>query len=177
MSDAHLSIRVLADLGHINLRGNPDDAAFKSAAGKAIGQALPRSTNTFADGERRVYWLGPNEWLLVTAADDASELSSALGEALAGQHASINDLSGGQIALRLSGIRTRDLLAKGCTLDLHPSMFKQGDCAQSALAKANVLIACVDGQQQFDVIVRRSFADYLFAWLRHAGAEFGIEFT
>ncbi len=177
MSDGPLSVRVLSDLGQINLRGNPHDAAFEAAAELAIGEALPRATNTFAGGSRRVYWLGPDEWLLVTAAADANDLSSALYEALAGQHVSINDLGGGQIVLRLSGVHTRDLLAKGCTLDLHPSVFKKGGCAQSALAKANVLIACVDGQHEFDVIVRRSFADYLLAWLRQAGAEYGIEFV
>jgi sarcosine oxidase subunit gamma len=59
-------------------------------------------------------------------------------------------------------------LAKGCTLDFHPRVFRPGTCAQSGLAKANVLIRLGDDPDSFDVVVRRSFADYLLRWLRHA---------
>ena len=69
------------------------------------------------------------------------------------------------------------LLAKGCTLDFHPRVFSAGQCAQSGLAKTSVLIAMVDDRPTFDVIVRRSFAEYLALWLQHSGAEFGIQFT
>ena len=185
MSDAALEVKVLDDLGHINLRGNPGDAAFLAATESVLGHALPLTPNTFVSGKpdifvsgsQRTYWLGPDEWLLVSSADSVNELLPGLRDALQGRHASINDLSGGQIALRLAGAEVRKLLAKGCTLDLHPGEFGKGDCAQSALAKANVLIACADGQQAFDVFVRRSFSGYLLQWLRSAGFEYGIEFT
>ncbi len=91
-------------------------------------------------------------------------------------HAAVNDVSGGNVVLRLSGARTRQLFAKGCTLDFHPDVFNVGECAQSGLGKAAVLFGLVDDAPTFDVIVRRSFADYLVKWLRHSGSEYGIEF-
>ena len=90
--------------------------------------------------------------------------------------ATLNDLSGGQILLRLSGARVEKLLAKGCPIDLHENAFPAGACAQSGLAKANILIARVDATGTFDVVVRRSFSDYLLNWLAHAGSADGIDF-
>ena len=70
-----------------------------------------------------------------------------------------------------------DVLAKGCTLDLHPSVFGQGICAQSNLAKANVLISMGHEPHAFDLIVRRSFSDYLLRWLKVATAEYTTEWS
>ena len=82
--------------------------------------------------------------------------------------------------LNLSGSRVRDLLAKGCTLDLHPRAFAPGQCAQTNLAKTSVLSARVlprtnnSDLQSFDVVVRRSFADYLARWLVDSAREYGL---
>ena len=44
-----------------------------------------------------------------------------------------------------------------------------GACAQTGLAKASMLIACLDEQEPlFEIIVRRSFADYVIRWLKNA---------
>jgi sarcosine oxidase subunit gamma len=128
-------------------------------------------------GDHRVYWLGPDEWLIVTSINGTRELVTELREALSGQHASVAELSGGQIAMRINGPRVRDVLAKGCTLDLHPAEFAVGACAQSGLAKANVLIGRFDEESGFEIVVRRSFAEYLALWLEHAAAEFNVGFS
>jgi heterotetrameric sarcosine oxidase gamma subunit len=47
-----------------------------------------------------------------------------------------------------------------------------GRCAQTTFAKASAVISNKsDGS--FDLIVRRSFADYIARWLLDAGQEFG----
>jgi len=176
MSDPGVTIEIRSDVGHINLRGNPENPGFVKAAEAALGQPLPVDANTITDAGHRVFWLGPDEWLVMTASGNTAELLQRLKDALAKYHASVNDISGGNITLSLSGGRVRDLLAKGCTLDLHADVFKAGACAQSGLAKAGVLIGRVDDSDTFDLIIRRSFADYLMRWLRRAGSEFGIEF-
>lgn len=176
MSDPRETIEIRGDVGHINLRGDPDSAEFRKAVESTLGQHLPVDANTSTDADHRVFWLGPDEWLVMAEAGKTADLLQRLNRALAECHASVNDISGGNIALRLSGPRIRDLLAKGCTLDLHPDVFKAGSCAQSGLAKAAVLIVRVDESDTFDLIVRRSFADYLMRWLRRAGNEYRIEF-
>ena len=88
----------------------------------------------------------------------------------AGQCYSLVDVTGGQVLLRLGGSHVREVLAKGCTLDLHPRAFKAGQCAQTTLAKTSMLIALIDDAPTFDIIVRRSFAEYAALWLQHSGA-------
>jgi sarcosine oxidase, subunit gamma len=66
------------------------------------------------------------------------------------------------------------VLAKGCPIDLHPRAFSIGQCAQSRLAKAPILIGQIENQPFFELIFRRSFADYLWTWLETAAAEYGL---
>lgn len=170
-------VSVLTDLGHINLRGDAGDAAFTSDVKDVLGQSLPTAPNTFTTGTHRVYWLGPDEWQIVTQRERVADLIGRLDRAFAKLHASANDISSGQTSVRLSGPHARDVLVKGCTLDVHPRIFGTGNCAQSGLAKAAVLIACVDESSPvYDIFVRRSFADYLCRWLSRAAEEFDAGF-
>lgn len=173
-TDASVDIQIQSGLGHLNLRGSVQDQRFVRAVEDVLGQKLPTMANTSIIDAHRVYWLGPDEWLILTG---EQTLAQELQKYLAGLHAAVNDLSGGQIALRVAGPHFRDILAKGCTLDFHPRVFTNGMCAQSGLAKASVLIGLLDEPDVFDIVVRRSFSDYLIRWLQHAAAEFGTTFS
>ena len=167
--DGGIHIQVQTDLGHINLRGDAANPDFLAAVATVLQQEVPVSANTMTTGDHRVFWLGPDEWQIVTAADNTARLLAGLREALTGSHATLCDLSGGQVTLRLTGPRVREVLAKGCTLDLSPATFAIGACAQSGLAKASMLIGHIeDAGPAFEIIVRRSFADYVARWLHHA---------
>jgi len=173
-SGSGINIRVDSRVGHLNLRADPNDNECIEALEGQLGQSLPTTPNTLSEGEHRVYWLGPDEWLILTDLLQAELLMEKLRKSVAGKHAALNDVSGGQLALRLNGIHVRDLLAKGCALDLHPRVFTAGMCAQSGLAKANVLIGLAGRTESFDIVVRRSFSDYLLRWLLHGADEFGV---
>ncbi len=175
MSDSTLKLQRLTDVGYINLRGDTKNAEFLDAVARVTGLALPLEPNTVASGEHDIYWLGPDEWMLVGEHADISRVVAALSEELARQHAAVNDLSGGQITYRLSGGSVRQLLSKGCALDLHPSVFGAGACAQTGLAKASVILRPLGDESGFDVLVRRSFSDYLWQWLLRAGHKYRIE--
>lgn len=153
-------------LGHINLRGNAGDRPFVDGVAVALGQRLPVESNTLTQSEHRIYWLGPDEWHIVTETDQVATLVAQLEDTLAGQHIAINDLSGGEVALHLRGRNVPAMLSRGCTLDLHPSVFGVGDCAQTGLARANILLGHIDAAPLYEIIVRRSFSEYLLRWLR-----------
>jgi sarcosine oxidase subunit gamma len=166
--DARLSVAVMASVGHLNLRGDPADARFVEAIEGALQQPLPLVPNTVSDGDHRVFWLGPDEWQVSTPRAGLAALVADLETVLEGQHTAVNDLGAGQVLLRLQGAACRDVLAGGCTLDLHPAVFSPGRCAQTGLAKAAVLLAPLGkagGDEGMDVIVRLSYADYLLDWL------------
>lgn len=152
--------------GHINLRGNAADERFTSGVEAALGQPLPLEPNTLTQSKHRIYWLGPDEWQVVTEPDSTAQLLGRLQDELAGQHAAINELSGGQSVFHASGPGVAELLAKGCTLDLHPDVFRVGACAQSGLGKATMLLGCIDDAPVYEIIVRRSFSEYALRWLR-----------
>jgi sarcosine oxidase subunit gamma len=177
-NDTGVNVEIRAALGHINLRGDPTDPKFLATVARVLQQELPVTANTMSMGDQRVYWLGPDEWQIVTASEVAGALMKQLCEALTGLHASVSDLSGGQIALHVSGSKVRDVLAKGCTLDLSRAEFDVGDCAQSGLAKAAMLIGHIDDAgPSLEIVVRRSFSDYAVRWLKHAATEYGVKFS
>jgi sarcosine oxidase subunit gamma len=123
-------------------------------------------------------WLGPDAWLLTCPPDQTIQLAGRLRTALADVHAAVTDVSDGRVALRVAGPSARDVLAKGCPLDLHLRAFATGACAQSLLAKASVLIHLLGDDARrgptFDLYVGRSFAHYILAWLEDAGREYGV---
>jgi sarcosine oxidase, subunit gamma len=167
-------------LGKIELRGDPGDRAFVAAVGRTLDVLLPGEPNTTAArGDLTALWLGPDAWLLTCPPGEVAAHIGSLREAVSDVHAAITDVSDGRVALRLGGPNARDVLAKGCPLDLHPRAFAAGRCAQSLLAKASVLLHLLDDDVRrgpvFDLYVARSFAHYLFAWLEDAGHEYGVQ--
>jgi sarcosine oxidase, subunit gamma len=159
-SDA-VALREIPFVAQVNVRADADGAT-------ALGLPLDPNT-TAARGERTLLWLGPDEWLAVGPDGDAPALVAELEAADAGW-VTIVDLSSNRTVLELTGPLARDVLAKGCALDLHPRAFGPGRCAQTALARAQVILeARGDG---FRLYVRGSFATYLATWLLDAMAEY-----
>ncbi len=161
--------------GHVSVRGNPDDINFVNAFSTVLAQAVP-SPGRVTRGEHSVYWLGPKEFLVVSRQFEGRQLVSTLSDAFSGLHAAATDLSGGQIMMSVKGSAARAFMTKASTLDLHESVFGVDDCAQSSFAKASALYALRSNEPVFELIVRRSFADYAARWMLHAGQEFGIAF-
>jgi len=121
-----------------------------------------------------VFWLGPDEWLVVLPSGRATKILQRLGTALEGQHAALTDVSCSRVAIGLSGEHAREVLAKGCSLDFHPSHFSAGQCAQSSLARCHMLVHQLDDTPSYDLYIHRSFADYAWRWLEDAAAEYGV---
>jgi sarcosine oxidase, subunit gamma len=165
--------------GKIDLRGDPHARGFMAAVGRALDLLLPGEPCTSAARDQLgALWLSPDQWLLTCPAGDVPGLLASLREALADVHAAITDVTDGRVAFHIAGPSAREVLAKGCPLDLHARAFPPGRCAQSLLAKAPVLIHLADDHPEqgpgFDVYVARSFADYLWTWLEDAGREYGV---
>jgi sarcosine oxidase subunit gamma len=161
----------IALLDMLNLRGDASDPAFAKAVLLATGLALPVVANTASVGnQRQLFWLGPDEWLLKTAAGTGDPIEASLRTALVGKHFSVVQIGSGNTTFSLQGAAAADLLSRGCPLDLHARSFPDGSLAQSHISKANVVLYCLKAQESFEITVRRSFAEYLFKWLCEAGS-------
>jgi len=156
-------------LSQVNVRAAGDVAA---RVGRALGVALPVEPNTVATvGERSVLWLGPDEWLVVDGPDMAAEIEARVRHAFEPDWGSVVDVSANRTEVELTGPHTRDLLARGCSLDLHPRSFGPGRCAQTLLAKTAVILWQTDDAPTFRILVRASFAAHLARWLADAAPE------
>ena len=169
---------VLSERPHrcqIDLRGDAGDPAFAQAVAEAAGLTLPIEPNTVAEaGGLAALWLGPDEWLIVGPPGREAELAPRLRAALGQVHAAVTDVSEARTAIAVAGPRARDLLAKGMPLDLHPRVFGPGACAQTGLAKANVILRRTDDRPTFEIYLPNSFADHLWTWLEAAAEEYGV---
>ena len=170
--DAVLAER--ADRARFNLRLDPEDADALTAAGAALGGALPRTPNTATTtaGGWSLLWLGPDEWLVTGPAAGANALADALGSALESKHHTLGDVSAMYVTLALSGPRAREVLMKGCRLDLHACAFSAGTCVQTALVRAQVILHQTGDGPDYEITVRNSFSVYLATWLLDAMAEY-----
>lgn len=166
-------IKEVPFLGYLNLRGKSNNTAFLAAVLKVLGSEPPAEANTMIEsGDTRIYWLGPDEWLVITPTDQQGKVQADLKKALAGVFSSVVDNSSGLTMLEITGDNAANLLATDCPLDLHPREFGAGQCAQTRLAKAGMTIAPLRKGAGFEVIIRRSFADYLLLWMQDAAVAF-----
>jgi sarcosine oxidase subunit gamma len=173
-ADAGLVLEEQAHLGHLNLRGNPEDEMFRRGVAEVFGLELPVEPGSCAsNGESRLYWLGPNEWLAIVAGGTEADVETRLRQTLSG-HFAVVDVSGGQTLISLSGAAVAMVLKKSSVYDFHPSQFTQGRCVQTTFAKASALVSKT-ADDSFELVIRRSFSDYLFRWIVDAASEYGID--
>ena len=148
----------------INVKNDINDKtgieAFSAAIKIATGAVLPLTPNTVSvSDDYIIYWLAPNEWMIQSTQPRVPVLDASLSQLLTGQFATVVDVSSGYTTLIMAGEKARAVLQKGCPLDFHPKVFTVGKCAQSHFFKAGIILRPLPNDH-FEVIIRRSFADY-----------------
>ena len=136
------------DLAQVDLRADPDEVPFEPPAPSA----------SIGWNGWDVLWLGPDEWLLVGEAGTEEIVEQALSDALATSHRSVVDVSANRVVFDL--VDGLDALASGCGLDLDPTRWTPGMCAQTLFGQAQVILHQLDARTT-RVFVRPSFATYL----------------
>ncbi len=156
----------------LNLRVDPDSAA-PAAIGKALGGPLPTMPCTASRlGDTDVLWLGPDEWLLIAERGQEQTLGDTLREAIGAEDGAVTDVSAQRTAVALTGPKAAEVLAKGCSIDLHPRVTTIGSCVQTLLAQTGVVIVVRDElASDFLLLVPASFASYFGDWLIDACTE------
>src|SRR5215218_1107140 len=86
---------------------------------------LPGPGQAISDGERTTLCLGPDEWLVLGPDGTETDIERDLRDAIvrAGGWGAVTDVSGARTTFVLSTPHARHVLAKGCSLDLHPRAF------------------------------------------------------
>ena len=171
-AEAGITLQELALLDHLVIRGNAEDAALKAGLESVAGLALPSNLQSTENGDTTIRWISPDEWLVTTPHGAGFELEQKLREAI-DSHIAIVNVSGGQTLLNVSGPDAEAMLRKCTPYDIHISNMPVGKVVTSLFGKAQAVIRRT-GEQEFELIIRRSFADYCWLWLQDACGEFGF---
>lgn len=175
LSDQALLAGWRTGLAIVNLRGNPEDPAFRAAVLRALNLELPvQPCSSVADKLHRLVWVGPDDWFVIGPKGQAGAIEATLHAELAGLHYAVTDVSGGYTVLHLSGRPVREVLAQGCPLDLHPRSFKPGSSAGSLFFKASIWLWQTDDAPTYEVLVRSSFMGYFWLMLERCTQECGL---
>ncbi len=172
-ASAGIKLRERKLLGHLTIRGDGHDASFAGAIHKATGLELPAALAVVSAGESSLQWMGPDEWLLVVPSGTEFDAEKKLREALDGQHCQVVNVSGGQTILELTGSKVTELLKKSTSYDVHPNNFPVGKAVGTVFAKSQLVIRHT-AEGTWELLVRRSFADYFWLWLQDAAQEYGL---
>jgi len=160
-------------LGHLTLRCNPNNAELMASAANVLGVELPQKKLTAVEaGDVSVRWIAPDEWLILVPGEKAFEVETRFRDEMNGHHSLVNS-SGGSTVYELSGENVVEMLKKCTPVDLHPSEFPVGKVVSTVFAKSSAVIRR-KGATEFELVVRRSFADYIWLWIQDASREFGL---
>lgn len=158
-------------LGFIHLRGLAHDEAFSRAVTEVLGQNVPtQPKQTVYTRRAAMLWLSPDEWLLVCAYAEKAELLQNLQTALSGVYAQVVDNSCGFMLMRIHGQNAETVLRHISPYDVES--MQAGQCVQTVTKKATSTIVKV-AENDYALIFRRSFADYLWRVLQKTAKPYG----
>lgn len=156
--------------GFAVVRGDLGAPLFQAAL-RTAGVELPAAPCTFRSrAGAAAYWLGPGEWLLAAFGGASGWAPPQLADGI------VVDVSGAYVAWRLGGRGALSVLRQATSCDVHPRAFPPGRCAGTVFAKAAALLAAHPAGA-FELIVRRSYGDYVRRYLAAAGEEHGVYFA
>jgi heterotetrameric sarcosine oxidase gamma subunit len=147
------------------------DGGIARALGAHFGRAARDEHGTLVVGS------GPGEWLLLAPPGASAMVARRVEEVPDEELVSVFDVTHGRALMRISGVKTVDLLAKVCGIDLSEEVTPDGAAFRSSVAKlvTDVVRDDRDGERSYLLHCERSSGQYLFDALRDAGDEFGIE--
>lgn len=153
----------------IDLRGLATDTAFMAAARDILGLDLPTQPRTsVSEGDVTALWLAPDQWLILCA--DARQRHADLTKALGGIHSLAVDVSDMRAIIRLEGEGWREVLMKGCSLDLLSNGYSPGTVRRLRFAEIAALLHVVSDNEA-DLYVFRSYAHYAWEFLLASARE------
>ncbi len=159
-------------LGHLTFRCEPTSPLI-AVAQSILGVALPLSPLTSAEqGDLVVRWIAPDEWLISLPNEQVFDLETRFRAEMNGHHSLVNG-SGGMTVYKIRGKHVVDMLKKSTPVDLHDSEFPVGKVVSTVFAKAGAVIRRT-GESEFELVVRRSYADYIWLWIQDASQEYGL---
>jgi len=148
-------------VGMITLRGNFEDAVFGDTLSIIAGLAMPEERRLSTNGARSVLWMSPDELLLICSYSEAPRLADQLAEALTDTHALALNVSDARAMVTLTGVLSREVLAKLSPTDVSPDAFAEGDVRRTRLGQIAAGV-WMEADGTVRIVCFRSVAQYMF---------------
>jgi sarcosine oxidase subunit gamma len=168
--------------GHLNIRVKAENQNFINGLLEVTGLKLPTSSLGIQKNDQyTLYWISPDEFLLLvpvgTEFKIENQIRAVINESDPSCHFAILNVSSAQTILTLSGSRAESILKKSTPYNIHPSNLPLGKVVTTVFAKTQVVLSRTkgvgmgssDNSEEFTIIVRRSFSDYVWRWIVDAG--------
>lgn len=160
-----IGMREVGDRGMIDLRGLAGDQAFLDAVRSVLAIDLPTSPRTsVSSGDITVLWLSVDQWLILCPRSKVAGLLARFAPALNGIHSLAVDVSDMRSVIRLEGQGAREVLLKGCSLDLMSGDYPPGTVRRLLFAEIAALIHVIE-PKVIELYVFRSYAEYAWDFL------------
>lgn len=171
-ADFAVAITEIVDRGMVDLRGDPDNAAFATAVESVLGMPLPRQPRTSGtDGDLSVLWLSVDQWLVQSPRQRSGDVARDLNQALGGIPSLVVDMSDARTILRLEGEGVRELIMKGAPVDLTAPEFARGTVRRLRFGELAAMVHLVsEAPDVIDLFVFRSYATFAWEWLLATGS-------
>ena len=115
VEESAVTIEVLPARGMIALRGPMEDGRFIEAVRGAVGFEPPDRRRFRFEGGRGVFWMSPDELLLMTPREEVAGCIKALGVALEGVHHLVVDMSDARAGVPADRPRHPRGAGQGCS--------------------------------------------------------------
>jgi sarcosine oxidase, subunit gamma len=162
--------RVAADI--VEIAALRDGAAPLTRIAGELGIALvPTGRVAAAASGALVLSVRPGRWLLLFTPGPPGERAARWQAALAGQGVAV-DQSSALAGLHVCGSAVRELLARGCRLDLAPEVFAPGRAAATIMVQLPVVLAALPSGLL--LLTPATTAAHLEEWLAAAAQPFGL---
>lgn len=146
-------------------------AGAADARRRVGGIELPAFGRLIHAGPQLVLSVRPGRWLMLSAPQEPGRAARTWAAACANQGAVV-DLSSALTPYWLTGVRAREVLTRGCRLDLAGQALPGGSAAATVIAQVAVILAALPSGLL--LLSPSSTARHLREWLVAAARPFGI---
>lgn len=162
--------RAVSDIIEIAARRDCAEALREIAGSR--GWSLPAFGQSAATPGCIAICVRPERWLLLQPAA-AAGAAAADCQSAGADTAAVVDLSSALTVFRLSGADVREMLARGCRLDLDPGIFKPGQAAATIIAQVSVIVVALSSGML--LLTPSTTARHFSEWIAHTATPFGFE--
>lgn len=144
-----------------------------SAVRKVCELTLPAIGKSVEKDGVVVAWAALDAWIVTAPAPGRGALYQTLDQECRGL-AAVTDQSHGLTGFSISGPACRDVLAKGCAVDLDSAQFPVAACAATQMEHISVHLRR-SGENAFELLVPTSYGLSFWEFLTEMALEFGYQ--